>query len=150
MYYSSLWRTTFGKYCETHSTWTQKATCTNPSSPDVRTPSALTTAWHIQTFVDAADHEGRVSSLLLLKKGGQKTIKAIAALDVPSPLLYTANDGVTDKRHFFYFNTLLIQSHWVGLIQVAIHWYKPGLPELLLGCLQYFVYFLIKEEAPPV
>lgn len=78
--------------------------------------------------------------LAAAKKEDRPTSKATAALGVRTLFIYTANGGVTDT----------IQRHRVGLVQVAIHWYKPGFPEPLLGCLQYFVHFLIKEEAPPV
>lgn len=52
------------------------------------------------------------------------------------------------KRNLFQLNTLKAiewdSSRW-PLIQK-----KVGLSEQLLGCLQYFVCFLIKQEAPPV
>lgn len=55
----------------------------------------ITTAWHRQMFVDATDHESRVGSLLLLKRGRDDN-QVCSSCPLYSSLC-TADNHQTDK-----------------------------------------------------
>lgn len=76
--------------------------------------------------MDATDHDSRIGSLLLLKKGGQKTVRTKEALDPLFALLHTVNNDVT------YNKSLLLQNHF---IQVATHWWKGVFPDFNILCI---------------